>query len=286
VVLPMTLNLMLINPSGIWQCSDMRLTDPKTGKLVEDHSVKHVLLRCGDGAALIMYSGIGSVRDVPLSDWIRQILRGEPRTLDQSLIYLRERATEDLGPIVKGEYHHRFTIGSFLHGRPWFVQIINHDRMVAGHPGPPQQEFGTVAVEVGESGCRCVLGDAGAVRPVDLQTLKRVASRQPREPKEFRNLLAAINRRAAERSKLKLISPHCITTYVPPAGHPGEGEIHGVGDEHEPVIIPTLLFGIDLTDLVRQRVNSLLSRGDGISDEEMERVLRASVVPQNPLKKP
>ena len=49
----MTLNLTIVNPFGIWQGSDHRLTDPNTGVVVEDFSVKHVILRCRDGLALL-----------------------------------------------------------------------------------------------------------------------------------------------------------------------------------------------------------------------------------------
>ena len=102
----MTLNLILINQSGIWQSSDLRLIDPRTGYLMDDFSVKHVTLRCTDGTAVVAYTGVGSVGGVHISDWVRQILRGESRTVDQSLIFLRERATEDLGPIVNGRFPH------------------------------------------------------------------------------------------------------------------------------------------------------------------------------------
>jgi hypothetical protein len=50
----MTLNLMLINQSGVWQSSDFRLTDPRTSAVKDDFSVKHVAFRCRDGAALLM----------------------------------------------------------------------------------------------------------------------------------------------------------------------------------------------------------------------------------------
>ena len=114
-----------------------RLTDPRTGRIVDDDVVKHVFLRCSDGAALLAYAGIGRLSGVEISDWIRETLRGESRTLDQSLILLRENATRDLGPQLKGRMHHMFSIGAFLNGVPWFVQIRNFHALSELNAGPP-----------------------------------------------------------------------------------------------------------------------------------------------------
>src|SRR5271154_4540188 len=98
----MTFTLTLINQHGVWQSSDLRLTDPRTGEVKDDYSTKHVGFRCTDGATLLTYAGVGSVNGVHISDWIRQFTRGESLTVDQTLIQIRERATEYLGDLLLG----------------------------------------------------------------------------------------------------------------------------------------------------------------------------------------
>jgi hypothetical protein len=249
-----TLNLIIINRSGIWQSADFRGTDPKTGSIVDDYLPKHVALRCTDGSATLAYTGLAAAlvqnERVRISDWIRQILRGESRTVDQSLIYLRERATADLGPIcAKHRIAHVFTIGAFLGGHPWLAQIRNF-----GFPpavfGPPVRDFITVAERIDDAGRFVALGTPNVVRPTDLRKLDRVANIKPRQPKELRKLLAAINRRAAAtKPNGHYVSPHCTTVYLPPAGEPFEHEIHAATGGSKPIVTPLLVFGIDMTDV-------------------------------------
>src|SRR5688572_18219821 len=106
----MSLNLTIINHFGIWQCSDHRLVNTVTMRLEDDESIKQVQMRCRDGTATIAYVGIGRLGRVQIFDWIRETLRGESRTVDESLILLRENATRDLGPYLRGRrLHHMFT---------------------------------------------------------------------------------------------------------------------------------------------------------------------------------
>jgi len=141
----MTLNLMIINPSGIWQYADYQGTDPYSGKVADDYLQKQIVLPCSDGSALMAFAGVGSVKvgykTASIAHWVLQILRGEDRTLDQSLILLRERATEDLGP-------HMFTVGAVLDGRLWAVQIRNFEATSSGEVLAIRREFSTVAREV------------------------------------------------------------------------------------------------------------------------------------------
>src|SRR5262249_17221605 len=106
----MTFTLTLINRHGIWQSSDLRLTDPRSGASVDEYSCKHVALRCADGSALLTYAGLGRVHGVHLSDWLREFLRGENRSLDQTVQLIRQRASEDLGRVARST-HHMFVIG-------------------------------------------------------------------------------------------------------------------------------------------------------------------------------
>jgi hypothetical protein len=119
----------------------------------DDFSIKHVAFRCPDGAALLTYAGAGRVTsagvDVHVSDWIRQFIRGESYTVDQTLIQIREHATRDLGALLlRHGVKHMFSVGASLGGIPWVVQIRNFSLTREHGEGPVERAFQTVAQRV------------------------------------------------------------------------------------------------------------------------------------------
>jgi hypothetical protein len=292
----MTLNLMIVNRWGTWQSADLRTTNPNTGKLEDDDSVKQVILHCTDGDAIVAYAGIGAVRKagssdwIGLSDWIRQILRGVSRTVDQSLIFLREQATKDIGPIAKQKYAHCFTIGATIGGRLWAVQIRNvenYEQLTSVPCTQASANFDTVAKEVGDDGVFVALGPPGAVLQSDLDTLRRVANVKPRKVEEFRALLGAVNRRAASTPKGKrFISPHCFTVYLPPAGKPVAGELRGEKGKVKPgIVLPSLAYGIDFTEGQKASLEIRNAASDEERQSILERAGNEAVTPRNLLRK-
>jgi len=243
-----SLNLTIINQHGMWQCSDHRLVNTSSGRVEDDDSVKQVTLRCQDGTAVIAYAGIGKLNRVHISDWIRETLRGEGRTVDQSLIFLRENASRDLGPFLRGRLHHMFTVGAIIQGQTWLAQIRNF------HPTPdklwaePLATFETAGVRVTAG---VVTAFPPLLSPADSQLLMRVAARRPRKPEEFSELLAAINRRVAAGPARRVVSSHCVTTYVPPAGEPSNVKFHDTTRVSRNLVVPMLLFGIDTTEMMK-----------------------------------
>lgn len=265
----------------MWQCSDHRLVDTRTMRLYDDESVKHVQLRCRDGSAMIAYAGIGALNGVQVSDWVREILRGENRTVDESLIFLRESATRDLGPYLRRRLHHMFTVAAFIRGRRWLAQIRNF------HPTPeslwaePRGEFGTAAAEIKEG-----LGVATVFPPLldarDATLLQRVAARKPRDPEQFSDLLASINQRVASGRARKIVSPHCVTTRVPPTGEPFTGKFHGGSGHQRTMQVPMLLFGIDTTEMMR----GLMFQVAGGPPVDLQRFGENAAKPINRLRRP
>jgi len=150
-----------------------------------------------------------------------------------------------------------FSVGAFLAGRPWCIQIRNFNPRAGLSEGPILDHFVTVAKQVDPSGRSFIFGGT-AVSDKDRCTLFGVASRKPRRPKEFRNLLAAIIRRsAATEAGRRSISPHCVTSYVPPTGEPFESEFHDAKGANSALTIPMLLFGIDTTEMQRNAITAL-----------------------------
>src|SRR4030042_2507452 len=125
----MTLNITIVAPWGIWQCSDHRVSIIQCGKIVkkDDNSMKHIAVSCRDGTALISYAGLAEIEGLHISDLLRELLRGQSRSLDETLIFIREQATLTLAPVASKykEGHHFFNIGAFLAGKPWGVIISN-----------------------------------------------------------------------------------------------------------------------------------------------------------------
>lgn len=239
---------MIVAPWGIWQSSDHRLTDPTTGKLVDDYSMKHISLSCPDGSALITYTGIGRVKSTDISDWLRGTLRGRGRSLDDSFIAIRELATKWVSPIAARKHHLFFNIGAFLGGNAWVVQIGNNQLTPDWRNLPPTSDFHTSAKRIENQPMVVISGAREAVTDADIQLLGNVSQRKPRRPQDFRKLLAAVNERAAHAAGPRgPISSACVTAYMPPAGEPIESETHGGdGGTYRPV--PVIFRGIDLTD--------------------------------------
>jgi hypothetical protein len=271
----MTLTVTIINQHGIWQSSDFRLTDPKTGKSVDEYSMKQMAFRCRDGAFLLTYAGAGSVHNIDFSDWIRQFSRGESRTVDETLIFIRERATADLGKILqKQKVRHMFSIGAFLMGVPWIVQIRNFNVAAERGVEPVDAEFHTIAQKIPEN--------SGAVVPWppyvnndDLILLRAISGKRPRKPEEFSNLLAEVNRRTSNSVATQgSVSPHCVTTYLPPSGDGMKTRDHNMPEGAPISAHPIMLFGIDLTEMMKSMLQGDI--GQTVPGQSM-------VTPENPL---
>lgn len=291
----MTLAITLVTPRGVWASADHRLTEIPSGNLVTDQSVKYVSVQCSDGAALITYTGLGRVGRTDVSKWMREILRGESRTVDETLIDLREQATARLGiPAMSYGVQHTFLAGAFLGGRAWAVEIKNFRSVTPLSTSALQPQFETAAVAVDDKSILLVAG-AGrlAISDADWALLRRIADRQPRDPKEFLKLLGDVNRRAAQSKHraAKLVSQTCMTTYMPPSGDTQESVAYGPDEDLNdlPLTPSMILFGIDLGEAFAGEAEAFrarrLGRADQVFDQEQnEKRLRkageASVRPK------
>src|ERR1039457_6577843 len=97
----MTLALTIVSHHGIWQSSDMRLYDTNAGRPLPDPSVKQFrLMFSNDNVALVTYTGIGRIGSSHVSDLMVDLLRGQPRTFDQTLDALIAFGNERLIPVL------------------------------------------------------------------------------------------------------------------------------------------------------------------------------------------
>jgi len=109
-------------------------------------------------AAHLTYTGLAMVGNDHISDWVRRQVRGYSRTVDETLIRIREAATADLaGPAKASGVIHAFVVGAYVQRWPWAVAITN----TAGPPGLPHPG----PVRDRSRPCRRAEGDAHRGRP-------------------------------------------------------------------------------------------------------------------------
>jgi hypothetical protein len=297
----MTFTLTLINRHGVWQSCDLRLTDPRTGSIQDDYSRKTVGFQCPDGDALMTYAGIGRVtpagaNGVHVSDWVREFLRGEMRTIGQTVEYIRQRATEDLGKLsLKGNIPHMFVVGAFERGQPWSIEIRNFRVLTADRKfGPVEREFRTVAKPVqAPTTSSFIVPWPLIISAKDLSRLQKaaVAPNGPDDPKHFCNFLAAINLRVSQSATAngRLVSPHCITNYLSPIDLPNGGRVktyhHNFPDGAPaiPIVSPWVFCGIDVTDVFPAL---MMAGGKRMDFAEVDRAMREGLEARNRLGKP
>jgi hypothetical protein len=176
-----------------------------------------------------------------------------------------------------------FSIGAFLRGTPWFLEIRNFD------PGSGEilDHFDTAGKQIAETGVASWWGGGlDAPTPDDRKRLVKAATKKPRNPKEFRRLLAAVNRRASRTgSGRTFISPSCVTSYISPAGGPADMEFHESQGAPKPMIVPLLHLGLDLTEMQRHLLKHCIP-GDRIAQHKgaQDAGIR-SITPRNRLRK-
>ena len=202
----------------------------------------------------LTFSGAGHIRhahSIDIADWIRQIVRGESRRVDDALIFIRERATADLGRfLAHRRIPHCFTVAAFLQGKPWIVQIRNFSVIREKGFGPVVDHFETSARAIPEEAGIAVPWPHCLV-PRDLQLLMRVCSKKPRDPKHFMDLLAQVNARTAASARSRgTVSPQCTVHYMPPSGD-GHSQVYNM-PTGAPLMVPSYIwYGIDTTEFSR-----------------------------------
>jgi hypothetical protein len=225
------------------------------------------------------YTGLGRVGEVEMSDWMRKVVRGESRTVDETLIFLREKATERFGrDLARAELHHSFCIGAFLAGRAWAVMVSNVHPRPPFNALPPLEEFQTSALLVENEPLVLAWGSGrAAIKQAELGRLTQIVRNRPKSPKNYSKLLATVNRRAAQVPELgSTVSESCFVAHIPPQGDPVGSEFFGweTLKPPRPPVVPMVLFGIDTTEMTRVLVDNLPKMWEANApDEEIRAAL-------------
>jgi hypothetical protein len=243
----------------------MRLVNPKTGKPETETSTKQFVFKTADGIAVVSYSGIGRLDTGDhVSDLLVRLLRGESRTLDETLLAVRGFSNERIAPVAwRTRIHHMFLVGALLNRQPWAAVIGNLELVRLGYPKNEvrlRQTFETSALHV-PKGVALRAGRFDAVTPEDVAKLMRAASRRPSSPKHYADLLANVSGRTARKNPGH-ISEECHVVYLPvtppPQGPEWRLYRYGWGRELPPEADPRfLLFGLDTTSFMRRFMDAV-----------------------------
>lgn len=285
----MTLCMTIVAPWGVWQCSDFRVTylipDVRHRRYRvdrrEDLSVKNIAFQCRDGAALLTYSGLAKVGDDHISDWLRRLLRGQTRTLDETLICVRQEADARLaGPARWTGHEHTFLVGAFLQGRPWAV-VISNLRLPRG--SPLLDHFQTIPIPPERMPEKLVIGEGkAAISSEDRALLERITHRRPSRPQDYSRVLANIHRRAkhSNHPARHSISEGCMTTFMPPSGSI-ENNVHWDSSDlltstpRGAVLGPLVHHGVDMKEIIDAFAVEFRAweAGEPVDEEEFKRLM-------------
>jgi hypothetical protein len=263
-----TLILGMSKREGVYLSVDYRVTNLRTGRVVDDATVKFLTVDYpGKPKALIAYTGVAYARDgAPIGDWIRETLRGENEVIDASMRHLRDRLDRDIAPmreplivnvlVVEGE-RRLFGGLSNLRQRTGVMRSFEY----------VMQELTEPMAFANGSGAHTVLGGG------HVALLKQQVEVRPRRIEDHLNLLATINRRVAEVNKT--VSSHCHVAFVnaddryQPVSRPFD-EGHPM-----PLRMPMIKQGIDLSYMFdhfqRFRAGELI---DDLDADEVNRHLQ------------
>ena len=221
----MTNVITVISNKGIWQLFDHRLT--VQGQPVDDMSLKQVYLECLNGKAFISYAGLGKVKNTHISDWVRKLIRGTDRTLDDHLALIADAATKKIAPLSKAMgLAHTFSVGGFKDGEPVLSVVTNRikdkgadligDKFEIKNwkiPDKSRPNFAIISVE-GSGAARLSSDKDGKL----IQGLIKRRARKPTLGQDVMAALAYLNKRVSKLDET--VSPHCLVSYLkdPDAG--------------------------------------------------------------------
>jgi hypothetical protein len=207
--------------------------------------------------------------------WIRETIRGESRSIMPMLDHLRDRLTRSIGRTHLGRFALVVTGGIFqADGRRFYFEMNNIDP----NTRRPRRTFERGVFEVNEPSL--YLAGSGMLT-AELERAWFLNELQVRPPdwEDHLALLAALNRRAADRDKnrdpkgIGTVSPWCQGSYMAADRDGVQSRIFTEpGDPPQDAHIETIISGIDLTDSTRVFLER--ARGSSLRDADMEEAIR------------
>lgn len=273
-----TLILGLSQPEGIYLSVDYRITDSRSGSVIDDAATKHLTIHYapieGGPRALLAYTGVAILPDgTPTGTWIRETLRGESEEFDVSMRHLVERLNRDFGPLGHGLIINYLV----MHGERRYCGGTSNLRRAPKGRTTVGRRFQHQLQELTEPFVfRNGSGAMSRATPRQVERLHRQLGIPPRRPKDYMNLLAIANREIA--AKEKTVSPYCHVAFLNSAEYKFGPESHTFTERGEsvPFGAPMLFAGIDLSDSTTRFMESsqefFAGRIDSIPEQDADQM--------------
>lgn len=241
--------------------------------MIDDEAVKSLDVKYppdkGGPRALVAYTGLAELPDgTKTGDWLRETLRGETEAFDDSMAHLRRRLNRDMAQfreplivnalVVHGERRYFGGLSNMKRTKPGGQRVIGSFGYVMKELDVPfwfANGYGALAIA--RKGMAELIGDQLEVRP--------------RKVEDHMNLLASINRKVSQLDKT--VSPYCHVGFLNGSGdHSGKSKIFTSAGESILADAPIVLFGIDLTPMMRRiRENfDAMNRGETVEDMDVD----------------
>jgi hypothetical protein len=256
---------------GIYMSADYRATDGRTGKTLDDSSLKFLTVHYppeGGPKALFGYTGIARLPQdgTPVGDWLLETLRGESEVFDVSTNHLRDRLDRDLAgfrvPLIINILA--------VHGtRRFFGGLSNVEAPNEG-AWIVRDSFGYAMQELSHP--IAFANGSGAARAVAESHWQKVQAQlhvRPRRVLDHMKLLATLNRRVAAHDDT--VSPFCHVSFInaddrfSPAS-----QVFLEHGESAPSSMRILLFGIDLSFMERHMHEMMEATREGRESPDLD----------------
>lgn len=279
----MTLCQTIIGPSGLWTCADHRLTSLPGQTILDDDAPKLITIRCPHGAGMLTYSGLGKVGTEHVSEWLLAWLRGETRSLADTVSAVKSLANSKLAKVCFAYgIMHTFMLSAVEHGNRWIV-VVSNERA----DGSVGSTFTAAGSKLDGNSLRVYLAGCRAAIPArDMETFRDIQARSPwpRSSEDFRKLLVKVNQRSSQHPFFrKFISASCVVGYMSIDGEmPVAPQEHGRDPALPPRVQLSIFRGIDMSMIMGTMVqNRELRRTAGLSQAEsrlrLEEAIRRAI---------
>lgn len=248
----MTLLLGMSRPEGIYMSADYRVTDARTGRLIDDSSVKFLYVQYppdkGGPTSLLAYTGLAILPDgTPTGTWMRETLRGESEPFEESMTHLGARLDRDIA---------RLNIPLIIS-----VLVLHGERRYSGSFSNLEMDQKKISVRDSFAyhlqeleGPFVFANGPGATQDIASQHLNLHRAQlgvRARRPFDLMKLLATANRRVAQRTKS--VSPYCQVQFINSDARTSPTSCTFLdGGETVPFEMPQVLLGIDLSGMSRR----------------------------------
>ena len=248
----MTLLLGISRPEGIYMSADYRGSDARTGRRIDDSSVKFLFVQHppdkGGPTSLLAYTGLAILPDgTPTGTWMRETLRGESEPFDKSMMHLGTRLDRDIARlgipliinvlVLDGERRYS---GSFSN-----VETVQKKNVLRDSFAYHLQELeGSFVFASG-------VGAAQVIANQQLNLHRAQLGVRAQRPVDLMKLLATVNRRVAQRTRG--VSQYCHVQFMNADDRtsPTSRTFLDRG-ETIPFELPSVLLGIDPSGMSRR----------------------------------